>query len=285
MIGLGWCRTSVNWQIGRIKQMFKWCASRELVPVSVHQGLTTLAGLRAGRSDATEADPVKPVADEIVVATLPHLSSTVRAMVQAQLYTGARPGEICCMRIGDIDRSADTWTYTPATHKTAHHGKSRVIYIGKRAQVVLSPFTMKLDPTAFLFSPAEAVAEMRQRRSAARKTPLSCGNRPGANRNRRHGRTAGQCYNVAAYRRAIARACDDAFPSPAGMTDATELAAWRSSHRWHPHQLRHTAATLIRKQFGIEAAQHVLGHASLQMAEVYAEKNAEVAKRVAAVIG
>jgi integrase len=33
------------------------------------------------------------------------------------------------------------------------------------------------------------------------------------------------------------------------------------SPRWHPHQLRHTAATEIRAKFGLEAAQAVLGHA------------------------
>ena len=30
---------------------------------------------------------------------------------------------------------------------------------------------------------------------------------------------------------------------------------------WHPNQLRHTRATEVRKQFGLEAAQVVLGHA------------------------
>lgn len=30
--------------------MFKWCVSQELVPVIVHQALTTLPGLRRGRS-------------------------------------------------------------------------------------------------------------------------------------------------------------------------------------------------------------------------------------------
>jgi integrase len=49
--------------------------------------------------------------------------------------------------------------------------------------------------------------------------------------------------------------------------------------------LRHSAATEIRKRFGIEAAQHVLGHATLNVTEIYAEKNAEAARRVAAMIG
>lgn len=39
---------------------------------------------------------------------------------------------------------------------------------------------------------------------------------------------------------------------------------------WHPHQLRHAAACRVRAEFGIEAAQAVLGHRNLQMTEVYA---------------
>jgi integrase len=49
--------------------------------------------------------------------------------------------------------------------------------------------------------------------------------------------------------------------------------------------LRHSAATEIRKRFGIEAAQHVLGHATLNVTEIYAEKNSEAARQIAAAIG
>jgi integrase len=283
MIKVGWCRTSVNKHIGTIKRMFKWCASRELIPVAVHQGLATLSGLRAGRSNAAEAEPVKPVPDEIVDATLPYLSPTVRAMVQVQRFTGARPGEICCMKIGDIDRSGETWTYLPGFHKTQHHGKQRMIYIGKRAQAEMIPYMLTIDPAAYLFSPAKAAAEVRERRTAARRTPLSCGNRAGIYKHGRPARAPGDRYDVAAYRRAITRAADraDAMAKGGQIIENDK----RIVSHWHPHQLRHSAATLIRKQFGIEAAQHVLGHSSLQMAELYAEKNAEVAKHVAAIIG
>ena len=74
-------------------------------------------------------------------------------------------------------------------------------------------------------------------------------------------------YDVASYRRAIARACD-----LAGVP------------HWHLHQLRHNAATLLRKEFGIEAARVVLGHRSAAVTEVYAEidhlKAADIMLRV-----
>jgi integrase len=106
-------------------------------------------------------------------------------MVEVQRLTGARPGEICAMRAGDIDCAGTVWVYAPASHKTAHHGHKRIICIGPRAQEIIKPFLLNLDPTAHVFRPVEAVAEMRQRRAESRKTPLSCGNVAGSNRQRR----------------------------------------------------------------------------------------------------
>ncbi len=48
-------------------------------------------------------------------------------------------------------------------------------------------------------------------------------------------------------------------------------AEWRRQWCWHPHQLRHNAATDLRRQFGIEATRVVLGHASAVTSEIYAE--------------
>jgi len=53
----------------------------------------------------------------------------------------------------------------------------------------------------------------------------------------------------------------------------------------HPHQLRHTAGTRIRRKFGLEAAAATLGHSSAKLTdEVYAERDlqrvAEVMKRM-----
>ena len=59
--------------------------------------------------------------------------------------------------------------------------------------------------------------------------------------------------------------------------EKTELAAWRKAHRWHPHQLRHNAATELRKEFGIEAARIILGHHSTAVTEIYAEKDEQEA--------
>lgn len=283
MIEMGWVRGSINDHVGRIKRLFQWGVAKELVPPSVYHGLSAVAGLRAGRSNAMESVPVRPVADDVVDATLPHLSTVVGAMVQVQRLTGARPGEVCMMRTTDIDTNGTVWIYKPATHKTAHHGYQRSVCIGPKAQEVLRPFLRPLNAQAFIFSPVEAVAEFREANHAARKTPPLYGNRPGSNRRRRPQRQPGNIYSVASYRRAISRAADLAdLWAKGGRVVANDE---RVVPRWHPHQLRHSAATEIRRQFGIEAAQHILGHAALNMTELYAERDSQAAQRIAAAIG
>jgi integrase len=54
---------------------------------------------------------------------------------------------------------------------------------------------------------------------------------------------------------------------------------------WHPHRIRHTTGTEIRRRYGAEAAQIVLGHATLDATQVYAERNLALAERVAAEMG
>lgn len=283
MIAAGNVRSNINRHVTRIRGVFKWAVENELIPASVYHGLIALQGLRIGRSGAKESEPVKPVAIADVEAVTPVVSAQVATMIRLQLLTGMRPGEVVLMRGGDIDTTGKLWLYHPHRHKSAHHGHAREIYLGPRAQDLIRPF-LKSDINAYLFSPAEAEANRRAALHAQRKTPLSCGNRPGSKR-RRGGRTVGNVYTVTAYYRAIIRGCDAAFPTPPELVDAGELTAWRIAHRWHPHQLRHTAGTELRKQHGVEAAQVILGHKRLSTTEIYAEKNVETARKIMAAVG
>ncbi len=54
---------------------------------------------------------------------------------------------------------------------------------------------------------------------------------------------------------------------------------------WHPNQLRHAAATKLRKQFGLEAAQVCLGHSRADVTQVYAERNSDLAAKAMSVMG
>ena len=45
----------------------------------------------------------------------------------------------------------------------------------------------------------------------------------------------------------------------------------------HLNQLRHNAATRLRREFGIEVARVILGHGRLETTEIYAEVDREKA--------
>lgn len=286
------------------RKVFRWGASEQLIPAAVPDALMCVAGLRKGETQAAEPVPVLPVDDATVDATLPHLSPVVADMVRLQRLTGARPGEICSLRPGDVDRTGDVWKYTPAEHKTEHFERDRVIFLGPKAQAILAPYLLR-PADAFCFSPAESEKKRRAVLTENRTTPLSCGNKPGTNKKRKPDTRPGNRYETAAYRRAICRGCEIAFGMPPALRNPRQQKGgdgkpldevqvrhlqdlarqWRAKHVWTPHQLRHSAATEIRHKFGLESVQVVLGHAHARMSERYAEKNQELAAQVAREVG
>lgn len=297
MIERGLSRKVINSMMGRIRRLFRWAASEELLPGSIYQNLSAVDGLRRGKSAARETSPVLPVADATVDLTLPQLSKTVADMVRLQRLTGARPGEVCQLRPCDLDRSGEIWRFTPKTHKTEHHERERIIFLGPKAQEVVLPYLLR-PADAPCFSPKESAQQHRDQRSAARVTPATYGNRPGKNRVAKPKRPPRDAFDVPSYRRAIYRGCELAFGMPDDLRaidpeltgdertkKLREAAKWRAEHCWSPHQLRHTAATEIRHQYGLEAAQAILGHSRADVTQIYAERNNDLAARVAREVG
>ncbi len=266
-IDAGNSRSYINKKVERVRRVFCWGVEEELVPAEVYHALAAVAHLKCGRTEAKETAPVEPVADAIVEATLPHLPEVVADMVQFQRLTGCRPGELCILRPCDVDRGGEVWLYKPSYHKTEHHGKQRVICIGPRAQDILRKYLLRPHDVP-CFSPRDSEARRRFLANQARKTPLSCGNKPGTNRKRNPKVRPGERYTVDSYRRAIHRACEKA-----------------KIEKWSPNRLRHTAATEIRRTFDIEAARTVLGHSTAAVTEIYAERDLQKAIEVAKQIG
>lgn len=260
-------RGYINDTMKRVVQVFRWGASEGMFAAAIVQNLAIIPGLRKGRRGIRETQPVEPVDKKLVEATLPHLSTVVADMVRLQMLTGARPGEICRLTPGCIDRTGDVWEAKLADHKTSHLTKKRTIYLGPQAQEVLRRYLLR-GSNDFCFSPAEAVQEMRDRRNAERKTPPSCGNRVGTNRRRSPKRRAGSCYTAQSYNSAIRRACVRA-----------------RLERWSPNQLRHLVATNVRRDFDLDAAKTLLGHSQIGVTEIYAEKDRCRAIEVARKIG
>ena len=123
----------VNKYVGIIKRMFKWGSENELLAPGVYHGMQSVSNLRPGRSMARETNPVTPVPEADIDGVLPYLSAPLQVMIQLQLLTGMRLGEATHLRSCDLDMTGQTWVYTPKSHKTQHHGRERIIYIGPRA--------------------------------------------------------------------------------------------------------------------------------------------------------
>jgi integrase len=253
IIKLGWSRRYVNKVTNIVRRCFKWAASEELIPGFIPEALRSVDAIKKGRSGAREKPEVTAVADDVVDATLPELPAMVAAMVRIQRLTGMRPGEILKLTPDQIDRSdPELWVYRLAEHKTAHHGKGRTIMIGPQASAILAPW---------LFKAGE-----------------------------------GRIFRIYrdGYRQAIIRACARAFPhaelSKIARDQLTpeqtaELRTWNRAHQWHPNQLHHTYATEVRRKYGLEAAQVLLGHSRADVTQTYAERDLEKARQVARKIG
>lgn len=256
-------RKVVNQRINRIRHVFKWATSEELLPVSVWHQLTTVSGLKAGRCTARETTAIRPVTWEDVQKVVEYLNPVVKAMVLFSWFTGCRPGEACSLKACEIDRSGDVWFYRPTHHKLAYRGKPRVIAIGRQGQAVLEPF---LDRDGCIFSPAHAQELRYAVLRAERKTPVQ----PSQMSRKKDAprRTPGEAYTVESFNRAIARACRQASMPP-----------------WHANRLRHSFATRVRAEVGLEAAQVVLGHSSADVTQIYAERNLALAEKVAEAMG
>lgn len=299
-----WSRKVVNARVERVKRVFRWAVAEELVPPAVYQALVAVEGLRRGRTPARETEPVTPVDDAAVDATLPHLHRHVRGLVTFQRLTGCRPSEACRVRRCDIDTGGAVWLYKPARHKTQWRGKSRTIAVGPRAQRLLREFFTQ-DINDYLFSPWRAVEELVVERGKNRKTPKYPSHMRRNEKKRVGGkrkRPPAERYTRRSYLTAVARACDRAFPPDgelarrdgesaakwwAGLTADQRAAVkeWRKSHRWHPNQLRHSFATRVRREFDLEAAGAALGHTKMSATEIYAARDEQRSFLVASRIG
>lgn len=263
---------TVNGRLRIVKQMFAWARLYGLVQKATAYDVSLVPSLRAGRSKAKPLKKVDPVPDDILDKTLAVATPTIAAMIQTQLLTGMRSGEMVSMRVCDLKRDGDLLIYRPISHKTEHHDKDRVIVLGPQAQKIIKPFIDRRSKLSeFVFLPAEAHRERLEQIGFAKVTAYQMS---------RSTFKPGRSYKTETYYGQVYRTCDRAFDA-----DGTRRAKRDYAHRWHPHQLRHNAATRLRAMFGIEAANDALGHSSFNMTALYAEKSLNRQKEIAAKAG
>lgn len=248
---LKYARTTINSIVDRIRRLFRWCVSEELIPASVLTALETVSGLPKGRRLAREPQPVTAVSFYVVADTLPHVSPTVAAMVQVQALCGMRPQDVCGMTTGALDMRGDVWLYRPAQHKGTHRDQTLVKAIPLPAQEILRPL-LRSNLSEPLFAPLDS----RQ----------FWGNAP---RRMQRG-----FFTTAAYGKAIASGIQRA------QKKAVEGEGDSVPH-WAPNQLRHAIATELRRTASLEAAQVYLGHAKPDTTLIYAEQTVAALVEVA----
>ncbi|MEM9753802.1 MAG: hypothetical protein AAF916_10510 [Planctomycetota bacterium] len=286
-IGRGWTRKTCDDRTAAIVRCFRWGVARERVAADQLTALQALPKLDRGESGVREGTKVCPAIRADVETTIPHLPPVVADLVRLQLLTAARGGELFIMRPVDLDMTGPVWHYSPIHHKTERLGKSRMIALGPKAQAIVGARLAGRPVDAFVFDPRE-----QDGKAGARSVQPK--------------------YDAASYGRAIARACELAFPLPEELArqrvpapgrkhERWESAAewrgrlgrrwpkverWHRDHRWTPHQLRHLAATETRRAMGLEAAAIQAGHASARMTDaVYAERDVARLNEIALKLG
>lgn len=257
MVSRGWCRAVVNQRVECLRRAFKWAVGEELLPGSIYEALRTVERLKRGRTEAPESPEVGPAPEAAIEAAQRELPLVLARAVSFQLLTAARPGEALALRPGDLDRKGPVWLYRPGSHKTEHHDDkrpSRLILIGPRAQELITPWLNQ----SHVFSPRLSMALFRERQREARRSKVQPSQQD--RKKTRPRRQPGERYRVDSYGQAVLRACDRA-----------------GVERWHPHQLRHNAATRLVAQFGWDTARIILGHRCLDATRIYALDDLEKA--------
>jgi integrase len=116
MVAAGWCRKYVKRQTRRVRQISSGARPARWSP---HPSTTVCRP--SPDSGAARPRHEKP----LLSSRCRPSTSPRRAMIELQLVTGMRPGEVCAMRTADVDTTGKLWVYAPAKHKTAHHGHTR----------------------------------------------------------------------------------------------------------------------------------------------------------------
>lgn len=149
MVETGWARKHINKQVCRLRYIFKFAVSWELVPPSIVDSLKTVPGLEAGHTKARETTPKTSVPAESLQAVRAELLPRHQDVFDLMLLTGARPGELLGLQMRDLNRSGSPWRSDLRHHKTARKGKSRTLYFNGKAQAILLKY-LKADPEAKL---------------------------------------------------------------------------------------------------------------------------------------
>ena len=237
-------REVINALLQRIRRMFRWAAEEaDLLSEDVWLRLRVVGGLKKGRTKARESAEVKPVSDEHLEAVLPHVSETLRAMMRLQRFTGMRPIEVCRMRAGDVGPDPEE----PALWLyRVRDDANKLAHHGIPRTVWIGPRGQDVLRPWLERAQAQGV-----------DTWVFPRHRPKFKRGE-------GCITPGMYGFYIRQAC-----KAAGVPN------------FGPNQIRHSRATQTRQAFGLEGSQGELGHERVETTQIYAQRSADLVRRIA----
>lgn len=144
MVRRRWCAAQVNRRIVRIRTVWRWAESEELLPRGSWESLRTVRGVNRRTPGVVVHAPRRPVHIEQIRPVLRHVLPAVRGLILVQYWSGMRPAEAREMRIEQVDRTSDglgggVWVYLPAVHKSDWRDgdAGRAVLLGPKCQAVM----------------------------------------------------------------------------------------------------------------------------------------------------
>lgn len=187
------CRKTINAKVARMIRMIAWACEPEqsLLDPMVLARVRCIRPLQYGRSGAPESKGLTAASPDQITDLLACLfeiagpmTPAVRkarlrlaTMVELQLESGMRSGELCSMAIEHLARQDGAWVYRPAEHKTEHKGRQRVVLIVGTGERLLTRWIADQQITAgpiFAMTPdsyRQAIQRALKRSGLARWTP------------------------------------------------------------------------------------------------------------------
>jgi hypothetical protein len=235
-----------------------------------------------------ESPGIHDISWKRVEHVLPHLPRPVAAIVQIMRFSNCRAQDAVLIRTCDLfvaddepvdsfnldDRlkalmisTGELWAYRPESHKNQwreEHSEihKRLVYLGQRCQKILLSFLRFDQPEAYLFSPRDAKADFQAQRAAQRTTKRT----PSEMKRQRKvapKRAPRERYDVSGVQQSIRKTCERL-----------------GVQGWKLLEVRHTRATEIRDEYGVEGASASLGN-TIEAAQIYAEHNRNLARKIA----
>ncbi|QQE12323.1 tyrosine-type recombinase/integrase [Planctomycetota bacterium] len=137
LVRRGNSRKTINDKIDRIRRMYRWAASYEMIQPEHVYALKQVPRLQRGRTRAKENRTIEPVPAKDLIKSMLHMDKTMRNMVRVHYLTGMRPSELLTMRWENITYENGILLYRPNEHKTDWRGTERIVPLGRRVQKLI----------------------------------------------------------------------------------------------------------------------------------------------------